>query len=240
MTKARDIASAAPAPSTVSATEIGYLDGVSSAIQTQIDGKSSTSHNHNSTYVANSLVDAKGDLLVGSANDTVSRLAVASTAGYVLTVDSAEATGLKWAAAAGGGKVLQVVMASTTTDTSNATTTFADTTLTATITPSSTTSKILVLVSQNGVAGTTACNGVQLRVMRGATSLLTFTGALGYSAATSTRNDVAASCSYLDSPSTTSATTYKTQFAQRTGDATAARVQITGEASTITLLEIGA
>ena len=99
MTKARDIASAAPAPSTVSATEIGYLDGVSSAIQTQIDGKSGTSHNHDSTYVAKSLVDAKGDLLVGSANDTVSRLAVASTAGYVLTVDSAEATGLKWASA---------------------------------------------------------------------------------------------------------------------------------------------
>jgi hypothetical protein len=48
--------------------------------------------------IAKSLVDAKGDLLVGSANDTVSRLAVASTAGYVLTVDSAEATGLKWAA----------------------------------------------------------------------------------------------------------------------------------------------
>jgi hypothetical protein len=102
MTKARDIASAAPAPSTVSATEIGYLDGVSSAIQTQIDGKSGTSHNHDSTYVAKSLVDAKGDLLVGSANDTVSRLAVASTAGYVLTVDSAEATGLKWAAVSGG------------------------------------------------------------------------------------------------------------------------------------------
>ena len=99
MTKARDIASAAPAPSTVSATEIGYLDGVSSAIQTQIDGKSGTSHNHDSTYVAKSLVDAKGDLLVGSANDTVSRLAVASTAGYVLTADSAEATGLKWASA---------------------------------------------------------------------------------------------------------------------------------------------
>ena len=39
MTKARDIASAAPAPSTVSATELGYLDGVTSAIQTQLDGK---------------------------------------------------------------------------------------------------------------------------------------------------------------------------------------------------------
>jgi hypothetical protein len=39
MTKARDIASAAPAPSTVSATELGYLDGVTSAIQTQVDTK---------------------------------------------------------------------------------------------------------------------------------------------------------------------------------------------------------
>jgi hypothetical protein len=39
MTKARDIASAAPAPSTVSATELGYLDGVTSNIQTQIDSK---------------------------------------------------------------------------------------------------------------------------------------------------------------------------------------------------------
>jgi len=39
MTKARDIAGAAPAPSTVSATELGYLDGVTSAIQTQVDAK---------------------------------------------------------------------------------------------------------------------------------------------------------------------------------------------------------
>jgi hypothetical protein len=43
MTKARDIASAAPAPSTVSATELGYLDGVTSAIQTQITAKQDSS-----------------------------------------------------------------------------------------------------------------------------------------------------------------------------------------------------
>jgi hypothetical protein len=43
MTKARDIASAAPAPSTVSATELGYLDGVTSAIQTQVDAKAASS-----------------------------------------------------------------------------------------------------------------------------------------------------------------------------------------------------
>lgn len=39
MTKARDLASAAPVPSNVSATELGYLDGVTSAVQTQINAK---------------------------------------------------------------------------------------------------------------------------------------------------------------------------------------------------------
>jgi hypothetical protein len=43
MTKARDIASAPVAPSTVSATELGYLDGVTSAIQTQITAKQDSS-----------------------------------------------------------------------------------------------------------------------------------------------------------------------------------------------------
>jgi hypothetical protein len=47
--------------------------------------------------------DAKGDLAVGTGADTAARLAVGATNGHVLTIDSAEATGLKWAAAAGGG-----------------------------------------------------------------------------------------------------------------------------------------
>ena len=41
--------------------------------------------------------NAKGTLVVGNGTDASTTLAVASTAGYVLTVDSAEATGLKWA-----------------------------------------------------------------------------------------------------------------------------------------------
>ena len=177
----------------------------------------------------------KGDLLAYSTAAT--RLAVGSN-GTVLTADSAEATGVKWAP---GGKVLQVVFGSTNTQTANSTTTYADTTLTATITPTSSSSKILVLVSQNGLLALTATNGMGIRLLRGSTPILNFAGSIGYSQASSTRNDTAASASYLDSPATTSATTYKTQFAQRTSDGTAVQVQVVTDAfSTITLLEIGA
>ena len=51
--------------------------------------------------VPKSLIDAKGDLIVGSAADTVGRLAP-GTDGHVLTLDSAQSLGVKWAAAAGG------------------------------------------------------------------------------------------------------------------------------------------
>jgi len=49
MTKARDLASGNPAPSTVSTTELGYVDGVTSAIQTQMDSKLATA-TASSTY----------------------------------------------------------------------------------------------------------------------------------------------------------------------------------------------
>jgi len=55
-----------------------------------------------SYYVRKDLVDAKGDLIVASAADTVARVAV-GTDGFVLTADSNEGSGVKWAAASSGG-----------------------------------------------------------------------------------------------------------------------------------------
>ena len=92
MTKARDIASAIPAPSTVDATELGYLDGVTSAIQTQLDAKT-----------AKSTLSTTGDIYYASAANTPARLAIGSTSN-VLTVAGGVPT---WAApAAGGGMTL--------------------------------------------------------------------------------------------------------------------------------------
>jgi hypothetical protein len=65
-----------------------------------------------SDVIAESLVDAKGDLLVATAADTVTRLAVGSN-DQVLTADSAQPTGVKWAAAAGGVPTSRQVIAGT-------------------------------------------------------------------------------------------------------------------------------
>jgi hypothetical protein len=67
------------------------------------------------------IVDAKGDLIVATAADTVGRLAVGSN-DQVLTADSSTATGLKWAAASSGGGMTLI---STTTISNNATVTLS-------------------------------------------------------------------------------------------------------------------
>jgi hypothetical protein len=51
-----------------------------------------------SNAINTSVIDAKGDLIVGTADNTIARLAVGAVANYVLMVDSSTATGLKWAA----------------------------------------------------------------------------------------------------------------------------------------------
>ena len=94
MSKARDIASASPAPSTVSATELGYVDGVTSAIQTQLDAK-----------IPKTLTTTTGDTIYASSANTPARLPVGST-GQVLTV----ASGLpSWATPAGGNPAGTVI-----------------------------------------------------------------------------------------------------------------------------------
>jgi hypothetical protein len=142
----------------------------------------------------------------------------------------------------GGGKVLQVISAATTTNFTNSTTTYGDTGLTATITPSLNTSKVMVIVSQsyfvNRAGNDSDC---KVKLLRGATDIVTnsYFGYISAVGASSTGNMAVGSITCLDSPATTSATTYKTQIAAIGAGSVSA--QWSGNmTSTITLMEIGA
>ena len=129
-------------------------------------------------------------------------------------------------AAAGGGKVLQCLSTVKTSQFTSASTTLVDITgMSQAITPSASSSKVLVTVC--GMAGSNyAGQGVEFSLLRGSTEIF-----LGDAASTRSRRSamcqaantyVATSFSivFLDSPSTTSATTYKLQLAiQDTGTA---------------------
>lgn len=167
-----------------------------------------------SNAIQNAIIDAKGDLIVGTAADTPARLAV-GTNGYVLTADSAQAAGVKWAASAGGGKVLQVVQGTFTGVAQTTSTTMASTGLTVSITPSSATSKVLILASISGVAktGGNVNTAVKLELVRGATKIMDLSDVNAYNNTTTLQDigSVAANC--LDTPATTSATSYTINFA---------------------------
>jgi hypothetical protein len=66
-----------------------------------VEGSTATVNSHD--IITKEIFDAKGDLIVGTGSNTGARLAVGATNGHVLTVDSYEATGLKFSAPAAVG-----------------------------------------------------------------------------------------------------------------------------------------
>ena len=110
------------------------------------------------------------------------------------------------------GNILQVVNGTYSTQTTSSSSTPADTGLTATITPTSASSKILVIVNQAGCGKETNNTYMRLRLLRGATVISHFERSGGYTNSSAANYFGACSVCYLDSPATTSATTYKTQL----------------------------
>ena len=139
--------------------------------------------------------------------------------------------------------MLQVVYGTVTAEVSSSSTTFINTNLTATITPSAVTSKVLVLVNQNGMTksdGNTG-NRLDIELLRGATEIGKAND-MGYTDQLKPNVMQTYSISVLDEPATTSATTYKTMFRNAQNVASVA-VQVgsgTAGRSTIVLMEIGA
>jgi hypothetical protein len=136
------------------------------------------------------------------------------------------------------GTVIQVVQGSYATQTSTSSNTYTDTGLTATITPKFSTSKILVLINNTECqkSNAAALNRIKMNLCRNGSQILEFHSDLLFTNSAAV-NTGSSSFSYLDSPATTSATTYKTQFASN-GATGAVYVQNSNLPSIITLMEI--
>lgn len=141
------------------------------------------------------------------------------------------------------GSVLQVVHSNTTAHLGTGSTSYVDSGVSASITPSSTSNKILVLVSLHAGITDSGGNGAEtgIRLVRGSTEIAEYQrGIFHYDSSGGTGHvDAVISLSYLDSPATTSSTTYKPQVKTASGQlrindyATSAN-----STSSITLMEI--
>lgn len=141
----------------------------------------------------------------------------------------------------GAFRILQVVTASTSTAASSSSATLADTGLTATITPQSSSSKILVYVAhpQCYKSAANGFNCMGMAILRGATNIQSVVSVAGFTG-TALDNVFGVTGVHLDSPATTSATTYKTQFASAFGAASVSVQYGSAGTSTIVLMEVSA
>jgi len=192
---------------------------------------------------ASSPLTTKGD--VWGYSTTNARIPV-GTNGQVLTADSVETLGVKWATPAGGGKLLQMVYSTYSTETAVASTSFTDTGLTATITPTSASSTILVQFGVNySLYRASYYQSAKVQLVRGASTNI-YTSGIDWggeitNTATTYRLGGFAQYAYQDSPATTSATTYKVQGAAReTSNSGNVTFQNSNAISWFCLMEIGA
>jgi len=219
----------------------GDITGVTAGTGISGGGTSGTVTVTNSMATA---ITTAGDLIKGTGSGTFDRLGIGST-GQVLTVSGGAPT---WAtpAAGGGGKVLQVVQATTSTAVQITATSMQDTGITCSITPTSATSKVLVLINGQ-VYAYKASNGAtgDFQIVRNSTAVLVCDGttgnfAFGTKVGSSTVESAhIISTAYLDSPATTSSVTYKLQAACNQADELNWQ-NTNANTSTIVLMEIGA
>jgi hypothetical protein len=160
------------------------------------------------------------------------------TTGQVLSKASNTDLDYSWAAS-GSSKVVQIVAATTSTNTASSSTSYADTTLTATITPTSASNKVLVFVNQAGMTKGpgNSQNAGDIKLVRGATDIMDFALNQNYTGTAIEMITNGASAVILDTPATTSATTYKTQFRSDVSGQNF-RVQDGNAVSSICLMEV--
>jgi hypothetical protein len=243
------------ASSTTQSGAVQLTDSTSSTSTTTAATPNSvkTSYDLAAAAVPKSTVTTAGDLIYGTGSSAVTRLGI-GTSGQVLRVNSG-GTAPEWAAAAGGGKVLQVVQATLTTTATTTSTSYVDTGLTASITPSLATSKVLIMISapmgkNDGANGffATLANGAGTNLIVPTSPGSRTVGFMRQEGFTGAQYTVFPfNFTYLDSPASTSSQTYKLQYKVTSGGTAAINRMATDSnsadylsaISTITLMEIG-
>jgi hypothetical protein len=186
------------------------------------------------------------NVLLGNGTSAL-QVVAPSTAGNVLT-----SNGTTWSSAAvsmPAGSVLQVLSTAKTDTFSTGSTSFVDVTgMSVTITPSSASNKILIMVGSQVSMNSADCTTV--KILRGSTDIFIGDAAGSRPRVSSSKSFAsngieAAPIIYLDSPATTSATTYKLQMRLASGTAYLNRSSSDGDnsahprtASSITVMEI--
>jgi len=154
----------------------------------------------------------------------------------IITLNNNSLSGVTALPAGIGGKVIQVVTSSTSTVTSTTSSTYVPTTLAVSITPSSTSNKILIIFNSSALHTTNSSNAISLALFRDSTQLYEPQLYIGWDTS-STDNQDAVGGTYLDTPSSVSSISYNLQFKRRSGSNTV-NVQANGSTSTITAMEI--
>ena len=155
--------------------------------------------------------------------------------------DATQLTGTLPAANAASGNIIQVVQGTNTTRVTSNTTSYADVGLSVTITPSSSSNKIMIMgvMANCFKSNANSASSLHARLVRGATEILDICDRALLTASSGQEGMQNISFNYLDSPSTTAATTYKTQFHQHTAaDFVAVNQQGGNSTSIIIAMEI--
>jgi hypothetical protein len=135
-----------------------------------VEGATATVNTHD--VITKEIFDAKGDLIVGTGSNTGARLA-AGTNGYVLIADSAETSGLKWAAAPAVGSFdTSIVFEGATADSFETTLAVTDATEDRTITLPNATGTVALTSDLPSTAGMVTETGTQTLTNKTLTSPL--------------------------------------------------------------------
>ena len=179
-----------------------------------------------STILVDKIDPQSGTALeIGSSGDTISIPSGATLSNQGTTVPTAF------------GKIGQVINAINSTEVASSSSSYVTTGLNANITPTATSSKVLVVVTQAGVGKNSSNTKCQLKLQRGTTDIHQFDSDAGYNAGTASNYVGSSSTCYLDSPNTTSQTNYRTVFASSANSSNVS-VNTNSSDSTITLMEI--